>query len=77
MDLRIRLPRITKEQIRIIEEKADEYMKKTKTFKNSYAWVYDQTDSEEEKEILFINFAKRTGCVSKAEFDKEMEEEPN
>jgi len=77
MDLRIRMPRITKEQINIIEKNAEEYMQKTKTFKKSYAWVYDEVESEEEKETLFRSFAVRTGCVDKTEFEKEMQEDPN
>ncbi len=77
MDLQIRLPRITKEQIRIIEQKAEEYMNKTKSFKKSYAWVYDGIETEQEKEELFRSFAERTGCISKTEFEKEIKEEPN
>ena len=77
MDLRIRLPRITKEQIRIIEQRANEYMEETKKFKNSYAWVYDEAETEQEKEEIFRNFAKRTGCMRKVEFEEEIEKDPN
>ena len=74
MDLKIKLPRITKQQIAIIEKKAEEYMQRSKSFKKSYAWVYDEIETDEEKEELFKSFAQRTGCVSKADFEKEMEE---
>tara|TARA_Y100001973_G_C5207048_1_gene342277 strand:+ start:3228 stop:3887 length:660 start_codon:yes stop_codon:yes gene_type:complete len=77
MDLQIRLPRITKQQIIIIEKKAEEYMQKSKSFKNSYAWVYDEIESAEEKEELFKSFAERTGCISKVDFEKEMYESSN
>lgn len=73
MDLGIKIPRITKKQIKMIEEKADEYLEKVKSFKNSYAWVYDNSESDEEKEKLFQSFAKRTGCVRRTEEEKELD----
>lgn len=73
MDLGIKIPRITKKQIKMIEEKADEYLDKVKSFKNSYAWVYDNTESDEEKEKLFETFAKITGCVKRTEEEKELQ----
>ena len=72
MDLGIKTPRVTKQQVKMIEQKADEYLTKVEKFKNSYAWVYDNSESEDEKEKLFESFAKRTGCVKRTE-EKESE----
>lgn len=73
MDLGIKIPRITKKQIKMIEQKADEYLKKVKSFKNSYAWVYDNAENQEEKEKLFKSFAEVTGCLKRSEAEKELE----
>jgi hypothetical protein len=77
MDLDIRVPKMTKEQINVIEKKAKEYETKTKKYKNSFAFVYDDVESPEEKEKLFRSYAQKTGCATRAGFEEQFKEEPN